>query len=322
MLHQAANLGYLPAVKRLLEAGADPKAETKLGTTPLAFASRNGHDEVVAVLLKATNNMVNPNALGNTPLHRACQWGQEHTVTALIVADGSQVNAKTWIGFTPLHWASAGGHANIVKLLCKLTDTNLNPAIPSPIQLAAWGGHEETVATLLEHGGTGLPTLNFDSVKSIVRQFDSLTKGFGQSHPLPKYFTGGIELCHYYGVTQMKLGRLKMASAWLDLAIMIDPRNTGIDTRKVQEITCSNKACDVCGVCPISGPYFTCSECVRPCYDLCSECHGRPFKASHPHNRFIKVPSSRDTLPTLEELLGTLKVAMELELPSTVFSQV
>jgi len=318
LLHQAANLGYVPAVMRLLEAGADPNATTKLGTTPLAFASRNGHDEVVALLLSATNNIVTPNAFGGTPLHRACQWGEENAAKALIAADESLVNATTWIGFTPLHWAAAGGHVVLIRALHQRTKLDPNSTTPTPIQLAAWGGHEEAVVVLLEHQKVGLPKLNFDSVKSILHQFNNLTKGFGQTYPLPKALTAGIALCHYYGMTQLKAGRQKSASAWLDLALRIDPVNASVKTAR--EITCSNKVCDSCGVCPIVGPYFTCRICVRPCYDLCERCNDQPL-VMHNHDQFLRVPSACDDQPTLDELLEALMTAMEQELPTTVFSQ-
>lgn len=326
LLHQAAHLGHVPAVKHLLEAGADPQAQTWMGSTPLTFAARNGHDEVVEILLKAMNNVVKPTYLGATPLHRACQWGQEETVKVLLAADESLINAKTWTGFTPLHWAAAGGHAGLVKLLLdvKGIDLTREANVPTPLQLAAWGGWEETIRILTRdsyfaHDHPGLPTLDFDSVKGLIRQFNNLTKGFGRDHILPKRFTGGIELCHFYGITQMKAKRVRLASAWLDVALMIDPKNVGV--KRTIDITCSNKGCDRCGLRPVVGPYYTCTLCVRPCFDLCSACH-KTHSLDHAHTEFLKVPSAVDNLPTLEEHLETLKEAMERDLPGSIFGQV
>jgi len=321
LLHQAANSGYVPAVKRLLEAGADPLAETSMGSTPLTFATRNGHDEVVTILLSAMNNVLKSTHLGTTPLHRACQWGQTDTAKTLLAADGGAcVNAKNWLGFTPLHWAAAGGHEGTAKVLLEVAEIDLtqDAGVPSPIQLAVWGGHQDVVSLLLQEatGDRDLPSLSFESVARVIKQFNSLSRAFGPDNVLPKRCTGGIELCHYYGVTQMKAQRLGMAAAWFDVALMIDSKNSGV--KSSNDVICTNKVCDGCQVGPpLMGPYFTCTICVRPCYDLCSACH-QSRSTDHAHNQYLKVPSTT-ALHTFEEYVKILWRTMERELPKTIF---
>ena len=52
MLLEPASSGNCEICELLLENGADPLAETKTGVGPLYVASRNGHEDVVKLLVK------------------------------------------------------------------------------------------------------------------------------------------------------------------------------------------------------------------------------------------------------------------------------
>lgn len=52
LLFDPASKGFSMICELLLENGADPLAETKTGESPLYAASKNGHKDVVKVLLK------------------------------------------------------------------------------------------------------------------------------------------------------------------------------------------------------------------------------------------------------------------------------
>ena len=52
LLHDPASKGFSMICELLLENGANPLSETKMGVSPLYIASKNGHKDVVRILLK------------------------------------------------------------------------------------------------------------------------------------------------------------------------------------------------------------------------------------------------------------------------------
>ena len=126
-----------PLVRLLLERGADPHAVTdsyhhpaasnsKLSTTPLAYASRNGNENVARVLLQ--DGRVNPNerhdAHGNTPLH--------------------------------LMAAASAGHFGVLKVLLEygaIESTRMrNQEGKVPFEIACEHSNTDAVLELYQHG--------------------------------------------------------------------------------------------------------------------------------------------------------------------------
>ena len=101
----------------LIAAGADVKAASRYGVTPLSLACTNGNASLVDQLLKAG---ADPNASqpgGETPLMTASRTGSLAIVTALL-ARGVVVDAKDdRRGQTALMWAAAEGHAAVIEAL-------------------------------------------------------------------------------------------------------------------------------------------------------------------------------------------------------------
>jgi ankyrin repeat protein len=87
------------------------------GYTPLHYASREGHVNCVAMLLEHGSDVAAVTTAGRaTPLHRAAFTGRLDVIAMLLDAnaDASAVDAD---GETPLHKASARGHAACVRAL-------------------------------------------------------------------------------------------------------------------------------------------------------------------------------------------------------------
>jgi hypothetical protein len=80
-------------------------------------AAQSGDLEKVKALLKANPELVfSKDDGGHTPLHFAA--AQDHKdVVELLLASKAEVNAKNVVGLTPLHCAASQGHKDIVKLL-------------------------------------------------------------------------------------------------------------------------------------------------------------------------------------------------------------
>ena len=117
-LEWAARKGHAEVVKALLDNGADANVSRHVdGVTPLYIAAQNGNTKVVKLLL---DNKADVNASrhtdGVTPLYIAALCG--HTeVVKLLLDNKADVNARDTDGVTPLYVAALNGHTEVVKLL-------------------------------------------------------------------------------------------------------------------------------------------------------------------------------------------------------------
>uniref|UniRef100_A0A1I8PBA3 Uncharacterized protein n=1 Tax=Stomoxys calcitrans TaxID=35570 RepID=A0A1I8PBA3_STOCA len=136
LIHILANDGNHLLLERALNACKGPidlEIEDYNGQTALNIAARNGHLDVVKLLL----NFSQPCNDGTGRMKRV------------------DVNHADRDGWTPLRSASWGGHTEVVKLLiahpaCKidLADKEGRTAL----RAAAWSGHEDILKILIEHG--------------------------------------------------------------------------------------------------------------------------------------------------------------------------
>ncbi|KAJ1530063.1 Osteoclast-stimulating factor 1 [Nowakowskiella sp. JEL0078] len=86
-LHDASKRGNYAFAKELLLAGVSPTALDKAGNTPLHWASRGGHFEIVKLLLSQPSSRASLNSqnkLGDTPLHLAA-WGGSLAVSEILL---------------------------------------------------------------------------------------------------------------------------------------------------------------------------------------------------------------------------------------------
>ena len=108
------------SVTACLEAGADPTARERDGSTLLhAAAGREGGPAVVEVLLAAGADVMARTEDGGTPLHAAAGYGGSLAVVEILLAAGADPNAQGGGGFggTPLHVAVSHGDAAGVEAL-------------------------------------------------------------------------------------------------------------------------------------------------------------------------------------------------------------
>lgn len=132
-IHILANEGNHILLERALNACKDPidlEIEDISGQTALNIAARNGHIEIVQLLLslKATDD------------NRIRQVDVNH-------ADRD--------GWTPLRSASWGGHTEVVKLLIEQLNCNIDLADKeerTALRAAAWSGHEDILKILIAAG--------------------------------------------------------------------------------------------------------------------------------------------------------------------------
>jgi ankyrin repeat protein len=133
-LHWAATNNDLAMTQLLLNARANPSAQTRLGAiTPLFIAARNGSTSVTDALLKAGANANSADGTGSTPLMMAANSGSLDAIQVLL-ADGAQVNGKDLAhGQTALMFAAAANRGGAIHVLMEHgADAEITTIIADP----------------------------------------------------------------------------------------------------------------------------------------------------------------------------------------------
>ena len=154
-LHCASFFGIIELVTILVNSeDCEVDQQDCVGSTPLAWAARNGHERVVKVLLGRKNVEPNhPDVYDRTPLGWAAIGGHEGVVKLLLEQENADPDLPDIYGYGPLGWAAIKGHERVVKLL--LERKNIDPNHPdlhnrTPLGSAALEGHEGVVKILLQ----------------------------------------------------------------------------------------------------------------------------------------------------------------------------
>jgi ankyrin repeat protein len=142
--------GDIAEAKRLLKAGADVKAVNDYGVNAMQLAADSANTDLIQVLLKAGADPNSANPDGETALHLVARAGNLDAAKLLLRA-GAQVDARENFGSqTPLMWAVARRHPDMVELLAsKGANVNARSAIRDYQRVAT----AESRAKQLDRGG-------------------------------------------------------------------------------------------------------------------------------------------------------------------------
>jgi ankyrin repeat protein len=116
-LIDAAKANNLPEVSRLLSVGADVNVKDCIDFTPLHWACRKGHVQVVVELLEHGADIEAKEHSDWTPLHWACYIAGHVAIGNELLSRGANTEAKDINGNTPLHCVAITGHLPVVKAL-------------------------------------------------------------------------------------------------------------------------------------------------------------------------------------------------------------
>jgi uncharacterized protein len=138
-------------VQSLLNRGFDPNTADENGRSGLLLALQVPSPKAAEVLIRAEQTKIDVrNDKDESPLMLAALRGQKALVELLIWRD-ADINKTGW---TPLHYAASGGHADIAKLLLEQSayiDAE-SPNGTTPLMMAAMYGTPEVVKLLLDEG--------------------------------------------------------------------------------------------------------------------------------------------------------------------------
>lgn len=155
-LQKSAAEGDRTKVDELIAEGQDVNARDGEGWTPIYYAIRNNHPEVVEALITAGADLNVRDMHGQPPLSLAVVYCDAGTAEDLIKA-GAEVNAEDSLQWTPLHNAALEGRLEMVSLLIWL-GAEVNPRNSvgwTPLDLAVRHRHPAVIEILLENGGIG-----------------------------------------------------------------------------------------------------------------------------------------------------------------------
>lgn len=117
-LHWAVHYDRVDLAKRLIAAGADVNAATDLGVTPLGLSCENGSTSMVRLLLQSGASPAP--APGAVPvMMTAARVGNVEVVRALLAAHADPNVRETRRQQTPLMWAVANSHPQVVDALLR-----------------------------------------------------------------------------------------------------------------------------------------------------------------------------------------------------------
>jgi ankyrin repeat protein len=149
-LMEAAYMGNLDEVRRLMLDGTPVDVIDAERRTPLIYAAFNGHTAVVEYLLDAGAEIDAKDSSGRTALMFASSGPFAETV-GLLLKRGAEVNIQgTLEGFTPLMTAAAEGLAEVVRLLLGAgADRDIKDVDgDTALSFAQQNGHTEVVELL------------------------------------------------------------------------------------------------------------------------------------------------------------------------------
>ena len=144
------------ALRTALLRGADPNLRDELGTPLVVAAARLKAWQSVRALAELRGTDLDATSADDVNALMFASLHGELPVVKSLIARGAEVNKTGW---TPLHWAAANGHAEVVRYLLErhaYIDAE-SPNQTTPLMMAARQLHPTTVRLLIDEGADPTP---------------------------------------------------------------------------------------------------------------------------------------------------------------------
>ena len=129
-LHWAVRNNDTALVERLIRAGADVKVANRYGVAAIALACESGSAAIVEKLITSGVSANATGPYGETALHTCAHAGKVEAAKVLIARGASIDAGDSWRGQTPLMWATAEGHPEMMRVLIEAgADVNARSTI-------------------------------------------------------------------------------------------------------------------------------------------------------------------------------------------------
>lgn len=190
-LHVFAWFGLASMIPNLIQMGLDVDVrEPTYGQTPLMYACRRGHVQVVRQLLDFGARVHKVSARGRTAMFEAVAQNNEDVVEILLakhelvtrskldIKAVNSVNSKEF-GQTALMLAAQLGYFGIVQILLEHPDTDVNQLDTygsTALSLAAAMGSDDVVKLLLKKPGVGVTIVDHVAGRSALIRAAELNK--------------------------------------------------------------------------------------------------------------------------------------------------
>jgi len=167
-IHEAAKSGDLAKVQALIEKTPElALVKDETGRTPLHWACRGVHIEVLKYLVGRGADVNARDDDGITPLHSVASRGHLEAVRILI-EKGTRLEAQTSAGATPLHLAAANGRKEVADFLAgngaplHIRDDKDDTPLHAAAWVDQWDIVELLAARIPTSGGAVLNRTDFD----------------------------------------------------------------------------------------------------------------------------------------------------------------
>jgi ankyrin repeat protein len=151
-LHCAVKNGHEDVVKLLLASNANVNATSLLDGTPLCLAVIGGYTDIAKLLLDNHADVNATNCYGQKPLHLATCAKPD--MAELLLAHGADVNAKDQYGETPMFRAASLNNKGMIELLLdhKADINEVGDNGKTPLQAVVEYNNQDMAKYLIKHG--------------------------------------------------------------------------------------------------------------------------------------------------------------------------